>query len=249
MTRPFSLLPLLPFFLLACGPETPEPAPPGAFAVRATAQAGDFEAKLFAKTELHVGRNVVRYEVYDPNGSRLTEAEFSHSTTMHMHGHEHSSPSIDPGNHGEGEIVFTMPSGEMGTWDVALTVRRTGEDDLVFVFESVPVRESTARKDLVVGETKYIVTLNFEGPFVVGQNPFVLTVHEVGHHDFPPVETLEVTMTPEMPTMGHGSPDNVQPVHKSNGNYEGSVNLTMPGLWHLDFKLGDLGTVEYALEF
>jgi hypothetical protein len=40
-----------------------------------------------------------------------------------------------------------------------------------------------------------------------------------------------------MPTMNHGSPNNVNPVHKGNGHYKGKVNFTMTGLWRLHFTL------------
>jgi hypothetical protein len=41
-----------------------------------------------------------------------------------------------------------------------------------------------------------------------------------------------------MPSMGHGSPNNVNPVHTSNGHYLGKVNFTMSGFWrvHLTIK-------------
>jgi len=37
--------------------------------------------------------------------------------------------------------------------------------------------------------------------------------------------------------MGHGSPNNVNPVHVSNGHYVGSVNFTMTGAWRINMLL------------
>lgn len=248
---------ILPFLLLACGQETdpdndnkPDET---TLKVIASTENDAFKAELLSARDLHVGRNVVSYRVTTIDGDLVTDATLAHETTMHMHMgehmHSHSSPSVDPGEDGVGEIIFTMAADDHGTWDVALTVTRPGEEPTTLTFESVPVAESDARKDLVVGETKYIITLNFDSGVKVGMNPYVLTVHEVGEHDFAAQTALDIGFEPEMPTMGHGSPNNVKPVHKANGNYEGVVNLTMPGLWHLDFTLGDLGSVQYAIDF
>lgn len=59
--------------------------------------------------------------------------------------------------------------------------------------------------------------------------------------NFPPVSDLTVEITPEMPSMGHGSPNNVNPVYIENGHYKGKVNFTMTGDWriHLTLKKGD----------
>ena len=54
---------------------------------------------------------------------------------------------------------------------------------------------------------------------------------------FPPDAGLTIEVTPEMPSMGHGSPNNVNPVSSSNGHYKGKVNFTMMGLWRLHLKL------------
>lgn len=59
--------------------------------------------------------------------------------------------------------------------------------------------------------------------------------------EFPADSSLTVTLTPEMPSMDHGSPNNVDPVHVGKGHYKGKVNFTMTGLWqlNLDFMQGD----------
>jgi hypothetical protein len=37
--------------------------------------------------------------------------------------------------------------------------------------------------------------------------------------------------------MGHGSPNNVNPVHDAYGHYKGKLNFTMTGLWRIQLKL------------
>jgi len=71
---------------------------------------------------------------------------------------------------------------------------------------------------------------------------------------FPADSSLTVTLTPEMPSMGHGSPNNVNPVHVGGGHYKGKVNFTMTGLWrlHLDFTNGSAladSTTYFDIEF
>lgn len=246
--------------LTACGPD----ADPNddhhhtdSLAVRATAHSETWSAELLSTAPLAVGRHVVTYRVTDKaSGARVTDAVLTHLPTMHMAEHSHSSPFVQPAlidDQWVGEIVFTMPSGELGTWDVALTVDRDDAQETL-TFESVEIADADTRRDLVVGEGKYIVTLNFDAAPKVGRNPFVLTVHQRAGMmgGFPPVADLAVTVTPEMPTMGHGSSGNVNPVHDENGNYRGEVNLTMSGLWTIDFGLSrageELGVVQYEIE-
>jgi hypothetical protein len=50
---------------------------------------------------------------------------------------------------------------------------------------------------------------------------------------FPPATDLTIEIDPQMPSMGHGSPNNVNPVHTANGHYLGSVNFNMTGAWRI----------------
>lgn len=60
---------------------------------------------------------------------------------------------------------------------------------------------------------------------------------------FVPATDLVMEMTPSMPAMDHGSPNNESPVwnddSKLQGLYEGKVNFSMTGDWQLDLKLED----------
>lgn len=60
---------------------------------------------------------------------------------------------------------------------------------------------------------------------------------------FPAITDYEVEINPEMPSMGHGSPNNVNPVHTAKGHYTGKVNFTMTGLWRVHIKLKKNGSV------
>lgn len=60
---------------------------------------------------------------------------------------------------------------------------------------------------------------------------------------FVPATDLVLEMTPSMPSMGHGSPNNESPVWNDDaqfqGLYEGKVNFSMTGDWQLDLKIED----------
>ena len=86
----------------------------------------------------------------------------------------------------------------------------------------------------------------------VGMNAFEVAIHKRENMmSHPAVSGLSLEMTPTMPSMGHGSPNNVNPVHQQDGHYQGEVNFTMSGDW--DIALGfasaqdSLGTVNFQL--
>ena len=65
-----------------------------------------------------------------------------------------------------------------------------------------------------------------------GKQPFeVLALRKQATGDETPLDDLTLQITPEMPSMGHGSPGNVNPTPQGNGHYLGTVNFTMAGPW------------------
>jgi hypothetical protein len=54
---------------------------------------------------------------------------------------------------------------------------------------------------------------------------------------FPPDSSYSCHIYPWMPSMGHGSPNNVDPVHITQGHYNGDVNFTMTGDWQIKVYL------------
>ncbi|MBK8881190.1 MAG: FixH family protein [Bacteroidales bacterium] len=69
----------------------------------------------------------------------------------------------------------------------------------------------------------------------VGMNDIELTLHrKATMMDWPSDDTYTIEITPEMPSMGHGSPNNVNPSSIGNGHYKGKVNFTMTGEWRVN---------------
>ena len=81
--------------------------------------------------------------------------------------------------------------------------------------------------------TRYVASLNLLEPFKVGLNPVALTLHtrSADMMTFPPVENAVITLDPQMPSMGHGSPGSVNPTMTAPGLYEGQLSFSMDGPW------------------
>jgi len=142
----------------------------------------------------------------------------------------------------EGAVVFIMP-GAMG-WELEINVYDFALD-----------REGTATIPVSVGvptptRTHVVTPLDNGNNLVisyllptnpkVGVNDFEMTIHErITGMDFQPVENYSVTINPDMPSMGHGSPNNVNPTHIGNGHYKGKVNFTMTGMWRIELDIYD----------
>lgn len=250
---------LAAFALAACGDDDTDPRPDSGVPVQtesllAAAESEGHRLELHTVGPLEVGRNPVSYRLFErPSGAAITRAELKQRPLMTMMNHSHACPFTDPPLEADssgrfvGTLVPNMPGGGMGKWTLDVDVRLDGETSthtLSFGELQVSERAIPARKDLVVGESKYIVTLNFaDGAPAVGESPVVVTVHQVMHMGamFPPVTDLGITMTPFMPTMGHGSSGNVDPVHTAHGEYEGLVNFNMLGAWRITLELRRAG--------
>jgi len=85
---------------------------------------------------------------------------------------------------------------------------------------------------------RYVVSIVPPVKWQVGLNDVDILINQMdGMMNFPAVDGLTIVMTPEMPSMGHGSPNNVDPVSVGKGHYKGKVNYTMTGDWRLHFKI------------
>ena len=78
----------------------------------------------------------------------------------------------------------------------------------------------------------------------VGINDFEIVIHrQISSTDYIYDDDYTVEIEPVMPSMGHGSPNNIDPASTGSGHYKGKVNFTMSGLWHIKLKLFRNGTL------
>lgn len=142
-------------------------------------------------------------------------------------------------------VSFIMPS-TAGVWTLAVQVDNKVNNKTGSAVFTINVKDPTYTKmfsfvSLADNSSKYFVSFVEPSKPIVGINDFEIVVYKKQSMMlFPADSSLSVSVTPEMPTMGHGSPNNVDPVHFINGHYKGKVNFTMTGLWrlHLNLKSG-----------
>jgi hypothetical protein len=188
------------------------------------------------------------------NDETVTDGTIQIMPMMDMGTMRHSAPFEDtyssPEHKGlfEGAINFIMS----GMWEITVKFqnKENGQDgEITIGFEVAP--SSLIKSAIGPDSLKFFITLVEPVNPQVGLNNFEITIHcRETMMLFPAITDFDVLMEPSMPSMGHGSPNNVNPVHDEIGHYLGEVNFTMTGDWlvELDFWKGDsLFHVEYEI--
>ena len=240
--------------LLACGPaaalQAPKPTP------LAVATQGDVSVELLTFGSLVVGQNRLFYRVTQ-DGGPVAHAELEQQPLMQMVGMEHACPVVNP-DHApnaeglwEGLIIFT--NAEPWTLRVNVELEHEGTGAVVD-FGELRVGESALEKVVTRDGKKLVVTLAFPAAPHVGSNPVVITAHEPKDSmmmEFVTVDDLVFTLTPEMPSMGHGAAGSMNPARGEDGLYRGEVVFSMSGDWvvHLAVAANDaqLGAFDFDI--
>lgn len=193
---------------------------------------------LYAADTLRTGYNKLFVRITN-NNLIVNTAAVSIHTLMDMGMMKHSSPSVEPVYNSQHQMydagaVFTMAS-ESGGW--SLKVKVEGEE-LTFVLN---VKESKTKLVSTATATNgdvYVFSLFPVKNYKVGLNDFSLVIFKKENAmAFSPARGLDAEFSPEMTSMGHSSPNNVNPVDSGNGFYNGKVNFTMSGDWRFHFKI------------
>lgn len=199
--------------------------------------------EIFSLTALSTGYNPILIKLYDSlSGQPVENAAIRFRPMMDMGTMKHSAPVENPAptalkKQFSGAVVFTMPSGSMGTWALDILVEQKGKHGLFSMPVQIAEPKVSRLKSFVskVDNSKFFIALLEPAQPKIGVNDMELAIYRVKNMmEFPADSSLTVTLSPEMPTMGHGSPNNTDPVHTVNGHYKGKVNFTMTGLWHLN---------------
>jgi hypothetical protein len=224
-------------------PETQ--VPPAKVKIAEATTASGITATLWGDAQLQTGYNKV-YLSLEQSGQKLEGATVSYKPVMTMDSMSHSCPVEQPvfnstSDMYEGAIVFTMPSDAMMSWDVAVTINN---ETVTFTPNVAQSAHETVGSYTGTDGGNYVLALIPKKNWEVGLNDFeILVNHANGMMDFPPVDDFTIELDPEMPAMGHSSPNNTNPVSIGNGHYKGKVNFTMTGDWRLHFKLSRNGNV------
>ena len=203
--------------------------------------------KLYMDEMPFMGYNYVYVVPIDNNTNEvLSNAFVSYLPMMDMGNMSHSSPleqplwNVDVKAH-LGSITFIMPSVN-GTWTIKVNVEHpvthvTGEATFDVDVINKPEPKLFSFMSQVDNKKVFVALVEPRNP-EVGLNDFNLAVYgKNGHTNFPPMSDLNIEIEPEMPTHGHGSPNNVNPTSVGYGLYHGTVNFTMTGYWKVNLKV------------
>lgn len=194
-------------------------------------------------SSIKTGYTPLYIKVKDLSGNVSNSANVMFMPMMDMGTMQHSSPYEQPVYNSttglyEGIVIFTMSS-TSGVWTLTVTINGNPVDFIINVQDSTTkIVGSYTGEDSEV----YIVSLVQPVKWHVGMNDLQIMIHrKESMMSFVPVSDMVIEMTPEMVSMGHGSPNNISPVAIGNGYYDGEVNFTMTGDWRLHFHLEQNG--------
>ncbi len=205
------------------------------------------KAVVYADKAASVGYIKIYTAMYDPvTNARVKDGHFSVNPIMDMGAMKHSAPvengsdSVPADQLFKSAVVFSMG----GAWTLDINFHNhvnNKEGKGVLALNVTNPTTAVMRNFIVAADdsTRLFVSLVQPASPKIGLNDFEITIHKKADMmNYPAVENYTVEIEPEMPSMGHGSPNNVNPVHTTNGHYLGKVNFTMSGLWrvHLTIK-------------
>ena len=198
------------------------------------------KVEVWAAEELFAGYNQLYFALYDSlTGQVITDSHIHLHPIMNMQTMSHSCPVEEPESEAVNKlfpaaILFTMPSGDMSSWKLETKIHNhvTG----LFGKASFDINVKSATPSQVIsfqassGE-RFYMSYRFPEKQKVGINDFEVIAFTSMDGKFVPAENLNIKLTPEMPSMDHGSPNNEDPVHVGKGHYKGKANFTMTGEW------------------
>lgn len=207
----------------------------------------NLEVTLYSERAPFVGCNNIALRLKDKaTGNIISTADINYRPMMDMGMMQHSTPVQNPVYNTEmnaynGWVTFIMPSSASGSWSFDVIVKYMGTKDTVsFAHEVIAPEEARVFSfvSMVDSSTSYFVALKEPMKPEMGLNDFELMIYKrESMMSFPPATNLRVEIEPEMPSMGHGSPNNENPTHIENGLYRGKVNFTMSGLWKVNIDI------------
>ena len=209
---------------------------------------------VYAKDSAFTGYNRLYIALTDSVTNEYVErAEISPMPEMNMATMSHAAPYESPDSSMAQNMLFPcsasfIMSSMGGTWTLGVSVKNLNNSKIGKAKLSIHVKDPVeARLFPFVSpadSAKYFVGLVPGTKTIVGANDLELVVYrKMSLMSFPADSSLTISFVPTMPSMGHGSPNNVDPVHTSNGHYKGKVNYTMTGTWKLAIKISKGATV------
>jgi hypothetical protein len=207
---------------------------------------------LYADKALSAGYNKVYVVLYDSVNSiqKTTSADvaFSPEMTMNMNGMsmKHGCPVEAPAYDATtklfaGAIAFSMASTAGDSWSLTVKINNKENHKTGVANFSINVAATTTGsiKSVSLSDgTKLTIAIVAPARPVVGVNDLELAIYQKKDaYQYLRATGFEIKQDVEMPSMGHGSPNNIDPVETSAGHYKGKVNYTMTGDWRINLDI------------
>lgn len=216
------------------------------------------KVEIWGQKNFFMGYNKLIVVLYDSLNQKvkLTDAHihFLPLMTMNMNGMimKHSAPVENPEETAinevfPGAVAFQMPTAMDGTWKLGVSVHnhkidKEGEAEFDITVDNPTPSVMTVFSALAPDNNKLVLSILQPSKPKVGMNDIEFTIHrKASMMDWPADDSYTIEITPEMPSMGHGSPNNVNPVSSGNGHYKGKVNFTMTGEWRVNVVVKKAG--------
>ncbi len=210
------------------------------------------KVEVWAAEELFTGYNQVYFALYDSlTGQAITDSHIHIHPVMEMQMMSHSCPVEEPESKAVNKlfpaaVIFTMPSGDMGSWKLETKIHNHVNGLFGKVSFDINVKSSTPSQVISFQASsgdRFYMSYRFPEKQKVGINEFEVIAFTSMDGKFVPAENLAMKLNPEMPSMDHGSPNNEDPIHVTKGHYEGKANFTMTGEWRLHLEVNDGASV------
>lgn len=144
-------------------------------------------------------------------------------------------------------IAFVMNSSEKDKWNLCYDLHVLSSKDSVS-HRDITVDSLTSGqrwlRSFKVGDYSYVISLVNPNNWQTGTNTIQAYISQKATPLTSPWlkadKQFTVEFTPTMPDMGnHTSPNNQPLLRQADGSYQGTINLTMTGLWRLHLTVRD----------
>lgn len=144
-------------------------------------------------------------------------------------------------------VSFLMNTSENGSWTYSYEVDvlgKTGGMEKKDIVVSALPDGQVWLKSFKVGDDTFFLSLVNPTDWKTGTNNIKAYVSKKSNPITTPyalaTETFTVDIDPRMPDMGnHTSPNNTPLIKQEDGSYQGTINLTMTGLWRIHLTVKD----------
>lgn len=218
------------------------------------------KVEVWGKKNFFAGYNNLVVVLYDSLNlkEKITDAHIHFMPVMTMGmgamAMQHACPVENPDEKPvddvfPGAVAFIMPTSTDASWKLGVAVHnhkydKEGEANFYISVDNPATSVLSVFTALAPDNNKLVLSILEPSKPKVGINDIEFTIHsQASMMDWPADNSYTIEITPEMPSMGHGSPNNVNPVSSGNGHYKGKVNFTMTGEWKINVLVKKDGTV------